>query len=80
MMPKLPTTDSIQKLATFWQCHDVSDFEDDFEDDLEEAPRPVLQRAHVVGVPLSGDEYQAVRDAGTSRGFDEAALIHEWVK
>jgi hypothetical protein len=75
-MPKIPTTDSIQELATFWQRHDVTDFEDD----LEEVPRPVFQRAYVVGVPLSGDEHQAVRDAAASRGLDEAALIREWVK
>ncbi len=76
MMPKIPATDSIQELATFWQRHDVTDFEDD----LEEVPRPVFQRAYVVGVPLSGDEHQAVRDAAASRGLNEAALIHEWVK
>ena len=76
MMPKIPTTDSIQELATFWQRHDVTDFEDD----LEEVPRPVFQRAYVVGVPLSGDEHQAVRDAAASRGLDEAALIHAWIK
>ena len=76
MMPKIPTTDSIQELATFWQRHDVTDFEDD----LEEVPRPVFQRAYVVGVPLSRDEQQAVRDAAASRGLDEAALIREWVK
>jgi hypothetical protein len=76
MMPKIPTTDSIQELATFWQRHDVTDFEDD----LEEVHQPVFQRASVVGVPLSGDERQAVRDAAASRGLDEAALIHEWVK
>jgi hypothetical protein len=52
----------------------------DFEDELEEVPDPVFQRAHVVGVPLTGDEHQAVRDAAASRGIDEAALIHEWVK
>jgi CopG antitoxin of type II toxin-antitoxin system len=76
MMPKIPTPDSIQELATFWQRHDVTDFEDD----LEEVPRPVFQRAYVVGVQLSGDERQAVRDAAASRGLDEAALIHEWIK
>lgn len=76
MMPKIPTTDSIQELATFWQRHDVTDFEDD----LEEVHQPVFQRAYVVGVPLSGDEHQAVRDAAASRGLDEAALIREWVK
>jgi hypothetical protein len=72
-LPKLPTTDPIQELATFWQCHDVTDFEDD----LEEVHRPVFQRAHVVGVPLRGDEHQSLRDAATSRGLDEATLIHE---
>ena len=76
MKPKIPTTDSIQELATFWQCHDVTDFEDD----LEEVHQPVFQRAYVVGVPLSGDEHQAVRDAAALRGLDEAALIREWVK
>ena len=76
MMPKIPPTDSIQELATFWQRHDVTDFEDD----LDEVSRPVFQRAYVVGVPLSGDEHRAVRSAAASRGLDEAALIHEWVK
>jgi CopG antitoxin of type II toxin-antitoxin system len=76
MIPKIPKTDSIQELATFWQRHDLTDFDDE----LEEMPGPVFQRAHVVGVPLSEDEHQAVRDAAASRGIDEAALIHEWVK
>jgi hypothetical protein len=76
MMPKIPKTDSIQELAGFWQRHDVTDFEGE----LEEVPGSVFQRAHVVEVPLTGDEHQAVRDAAASRGVDEAALIHEWVK
>ena len=76
MMPRIPKTDSIQELAAFWQRHDVTDFEDE----LEEVPGPVFQRAHVVGVPLTGDERRAVREAAASRGIDEAALIHEWVK
>jgi hypothetical protein len=47
---------------------------------FEEVPGPVFQRAHVVEVPLTGDEHQAVRDAAASRGVDETALIHERVK
>ena len=76
MMPQIPKTDSIQELATFWQGHDVTNFEDE----LEEVPGPMFQRAHIVGVPLTQDEHQAVSDAAASRGIDEAALIHEWVK
>ena len=75
-MPQLPETDSIQELAAFWQCHDVTDFEDQ----LEEVPGRVFQRARVVGVPLTGDEHRAVRDAAVSRGLDAAALIHEWAR
>ena len=76
MIPKMPKTDSIQELATFWQRHDLTDFEDE----LEETPGPVFQRPHLVSVPLSGDEHQAVRDVAAARGIDEVALIHEWIK
>jgi hypothetical protein len=76
MMPNLPTTDSIQELAAFWQHHDVTDFESQ----LEEVTERVFQRAYVVGVPLTEDERQAIRDAAAGRGLDEAGLIHEWVK
>ena len=75
-MAKLPTTDSIQELAAFWQQHDVTDFEDE----LEEVAEPVFQRAHVVGVLLTEAEHQAICDAAGDLGLDEAALIHEWVK
>ena len=75
-MTKLPATDSIQELATFWQQYDVTDFEDE----LEEVAEPIFQRAHVVGVALTQAEHQAIRDAAVGRGLDEAALIHEWIK
>lgn len=76
MMAKIPRTDSIEELSTFWQTHDVTEFEDE----LEEASGPVFERAHVVGVPLTGIEHRAVKDAAADRGIDEATLIHEWVK
>jgi len=40
----------------------------------------VFQRAHVVGVPLTRDEHEALREAAAVRGIDEAALIREWIK
>ena len=75
-MAKIPTTDSIQELAAFWQQHDVTDFEDE----LEEVADQVFQRPHIVPVPLTEAEHQAIHDAAMGRGLDEAALIHEWVK
>jgi len=76
MTPKLPTTDSIRELATFWQHHDLTDFEDE----LEEVSESAFRRKHVVGVPLTEDEHRAISDAAASRGIDESALIREWVK
>jgi predicted DNA binding CopG/RHH family protein len=75
MTPRIPTTDSIEELAAFWQHHDLTDFEDE----LEEVAGRAFHRAHVVGVPLSEAEHQAIRDAAASRGIDESTLIHEWV-
>jgi hypothetical protein len=76
MMARIPRTDSIQALAAFWQNHEVTDFEDE----LEEVPGPVFDRGHILGVPLTGDERQAIKHAAAARGVDEAELIHEWVR
>jgi hypothetical protein len=76
LMSRIPTTDSIQELAAFWQQHDVTDFEDE----LEKVAEPVFHRAHIVGVSLTEAEHQAIHDAAAGRGLDEATLIHEWVK
>ena len=37
---KIPETDSIQELASFWDTHDLTDFEDQ----LEEVTEPVFER------------------------------------
>jgi hypothetical protein len=75
---RIPTTDSIQVLADFWDTHSVTDFDDQ----LEEVSEPVFGRqlAHTVRVPFSAEERQAVRRIAASRGLQEAALIREWVK
>ena len=38
--PDIPSTDSVQDLARFWDKHDLTDFEDM----LEEVPDPVFER------------------------------------
>ena len=74
---KIPDTDSIRELADFWDTHDVTAFDDQ----LEEVSTPVFMRTRDgVRVPLSGEELTVIREIATSRGVDEAALIHEWVQ
>ena len=52
---RLPKTDSIKKLAEFWDGHDVTDFEDE----LEEAAEPVFMRSTTIKVPLEAHEAEA---------------------
>ena len=77
MKHSLPSTDSIQELADFWDAHDVTDFEDE----TVEVPSPFAAHAHgTVAVPLSDAERAAVRRIAASRGVEEGTLIHEWVR
>lgn len=73
---RLPRTDSIDKLARFWDTHDLTDFEDQ----LEEISEPVFQRGrNAVEVPLAPDEIEAVEDVAKSEGSDLAALLRTWI-
>ena len=75
---KIPQTDSIRKLAHFWDTHDVTDFDEE----LEEVTEPVfrLRRRAVVTVHLGPSEAAAVRRLARSRGMRAAALIEQWVR
>ena len=48
----IPTTDSIQELAHFWDTHDLTDFEDE----LEEMSEPVFELGTQLRVSLEPGE------------------------
>jgi predicted DNA binding CopG/RHH family protein len=73
--PRLPSTDSIQELAEFWDTHDLTDFEDD----LKEVEGPVFVRDTCVKVPLKSREADAVRRLAHAEGISEEELIRAWV-
>lgn len=70
---KIPQTNSIEKLAQFWDLHDLTDFEDE----LEEVHEPVFQ--HAVTIPLTPEDAAAVKILAKARGMSPRALIQEWV-
>ncbi|MEK7793498.1 MAG: CopG family antitoxin [Candidatus Hydrogenedentota bacterium] len=72
---QLPQSDSIQELASFWDTHDLSDFDDQ----LEEISGQAFKRKPVVNVPLEADEMEAVRELAESKGMDSVELIREWI-
>ena len=73
---KLPKTDSIQKLAKFWDTHDSTEFDDE----LVEVAEPVFERVAQIEVRLQADEAEAVRQMAQDKGVTQERLIHDWVK
>jgi len=75
-MNTIPKTDSIRKLAEFWDTHDLTDFLDE----LEEVTEPVFTgRDTVMEIHLSSDEAETVRKIAKFQGIGVADLIHKWI-
>jgi CopG antitoxin of type II toxin-antitoxin system len=72
---KLPKIDSIEKLAEFWDTHDLTDFEDE----LEEIPGPVFVRDRAIKVHLKLPEAKAVQKMAQAKGVSPEELIRAWV-
>ena len=73
--PNLPKTDSIQKMAEFWDTHDLTVFEDE----LEEVTEPVFVRGTAIKVPLESSEVAAVEQLAQAKGVSREELIRAWV-
>lgn len=73
---KLPKTDSIQKLAEFWDNHDSTDFEEELEEILE----PVFVRGTAIQVRLASREAEAVQQMAQAKGVSREELIRAWVR
>jgi hypothetical protein len=74
---KIPSTDSIEELARFWDRHDLTDFEDQ----LEDVTTAVFSRRSTtaVTVRLRPDEAREVKRVAKTKRVREATLIRRWV-
>ena len=74
---RLPSTDSIQELARFWDTHDLTDFEED----MEVAPEPVFVRAKgkSLSIDLQATEAQHLKKIAQSKGVKEATVARQWI-
>ena len=76
-MTDLPKTDSIHELVSFWQTHDLTDFDDQ----LDEVTEPVFTKDEtVLHVPLTDEQARALESLAQSRGMGAPSLIQEWVQ
>jgi hypothetical protein len=73
--PRLPRTDSIKKLAEFWDSHDLTEFEDE----LEEVTEPVFVRPTTIKVPLEAHEAEAIERMARAKGVSQEELVRAWV-
>jgi hypothetical protein len=74
-MNSLPKTDSISELATFWDTHDLTDFEGE----LEEVSEPVFVRPADLTVRLAPADALALQRLACKRRVSEAELVSQWV-
>ena len=74
---RLLDTDSVEELASFWDRHDLTDFERD----LEEVIEPVFVRAKGVSVriELRPAEAQHLKKIARSKGVRETTVLRRWV-
>ena len=72
---RLPSIDSIQELAEFWDAHDLTDFEEE----LEEIAEPVFVRDTAIKIPLESRQVEAVERMARAKGVSREDLIRAWV-
>jgi CopG antitoxin of type II toxin-antitoxin system len=74
---QLPKTDSIAELASFWESHEITEFDDQ----LEEVTDPVFERRDEMPIVLrlEPEEARVVVEIARSRGVPETELLREWV-
>ena len=72
---KIPATDSIQELASFWDTHDLTEFEGE----LNEVTEPVFDHDAVFNVRLPPSEAAALKRIADAKGMAEGELVLEWV-
>lgn len=71
----IPTTDSIRELASFWDHHDLTDFEDQ----LEEVEEPIFDGESMVSTHLPSKIAATIHEVAASRGVADAELIRQWI-
>jgi predicted DNA binding CopG/RHH family protein len=72
---KLPNAKSVEKLAEFWDSHELTDFEPQ----LEEVAKPVFVRSTGIKVPLESRDVEAVEQLAQAKGVSREELVRAWV-
>jgi len=74
---KIPEFKTLEDMAEFWDCHEITDFEDE----LEEVKDPVFKNMSrkVVSLIPDADQHNKLRQIADKKKTGTTALINEWV-
>ena len=72
---ELPKTDSIKELASFWDEHDITDFEDS----LEEVKGRLFNKGKEINIHLKQEEFESVEKLARQNGLEKDVLIRKWI-
>jgi len=73
---KIPETDSIKELASFFETHDSTEFEDE----VHEVTGPIFIPRNSILVHLEPRQAGAVKKLAKARGVSEERLVCEWIE
>lgn len=71
----IPQFDNIPAMASFWDSHSLTDFDDE----LEEISGKVFQRAKSITIKLPPKDAAAVKQAAKTKGLTDTQLVRTWV-
>ncbi len=71
----IPTTNSIEELANFWDNHELTDFEDQ----IEIVTESIFEKNTIVEIALQSKEIEKVKQIAQLKGINYSDLIREWV-
>lgn len=73
---KIPPIDSIQRLAEFWDSHDLTEFESE----LEIVDDPVFTRPAEIRISFSREEANELEQIAKRQGVAAPVLVHQWIQ
>jgi hypothetical protein len=76
MSRRIPTFQSIEEEAAFWDSHDSTEFEDEFEPVELTVAHPLL---HGFSIYFEGDVFDRIVAAAKRRGIGFTDLAEQWV-
>ena len=76
---RIPTFQSIEEEAEFWDTHDSTEFEDEFEDVTGEVEFVGIRYRNSISMKLDEATLAALDERAAARGMGAATLAREWV-